>query len=110
MKAPRSQKRPKNRQDFSVAPAGFFSVLKTAPRTVIVRPPGGYRSLVNPSSAPETSAETQEQLSARLHTTRIPLIGETGMMDRGMVRMAMIVAAAASFTGLILWWMMGFRH
>ena len=102
MKAPRF----KNRQDFNVASAGFFSVLKTAPRTVVVRPPGGYRSLVNPSNMPDTSTESPEQLAERLGTIRIPLIGEIGMIDRGVIRMALIVVAAASFTFFVLWWMM----
>jgi hypothetical protein len=104
MKAPRS----KNRRDFNVASAGFFSVLKMAPRTVTVRPPSGYRSLVNPSS--EASTETPEQFADRLQTTKIPLIGDVGMFDRGRVRMAVIVLTSASFTGFILWWMMGLRH
>jgi hypothetical protein len=102
MKAPRSQ----SRRDFNVASAGWFSVLKMAPRTVVVRPPAGYRSLV----APSTESETPEQFADRLRTTKIPLIGDSGMMDRGLVRMALIVLSAASFTAFILWWMMGLRH
>ena len=102
MKAPRS----KNRQDFNVASAGWFSVLKTAPRTIAVRPQGGYRSLVNPSNA----HESPEQLADRLRTTKIPLIGDAGMIDRGLVRMGLIVLTAASFTLFILWWMMGLRR
>jgi hypothetical protein len=102
MKAPRSQKR----RDFNVASAGFFSVLKMAPRTVTVRPPAGYRSLVTSSTTPETP----EQIADRLGTTKISLIGEPGMMDRGLTRMALIVFGAGSFTFLILWWIMGARH
>lgn len=113
MKAPRfqfrSQSRSQTRRDFNVAPAGFFSVLKMAQRTVSLRPPAGYRSLVSPSSAPETLVETPEQLADRLRTIRIPLIGEVGMIERGLVRMALIVLTAASFTWFILWWMMGGR-
>lgn len=99
MKAPRFQ----TRRDFNVASAGWFSVLKTGPRTVGLRPPGGYRSLANPN-------ETPEQLAERLRTTKIPLVGDVGMMDRGLVRMGLIVLTAASFTLSILWWMMGARH
>jgi hypothetical protein len=102
MRVPRFQ----NRRDVSVASAGYFSVLKTALRTVALRPTGGYRALANPSSAPATSIETPEQVAARLHTIKIPLIGDSGMIDRGQVRMALIVAAAASFTYFILWWIM----
>ncbi|MGA9670036.1 MAG: hypothetical protein WBQ94_12560 [Terracidiphilus sp.] len=102
--------RSKNRRDFNVASAGYFSVLKTSLRTVTLRPPGGYRSLFKPSNAPETSTETPEQLADRLHTTKIPLIGDSGMIDRGLIRMAVIVLTAASFTFFILWWMMGARH
>jgi hypothetical protein len=97
-------------RDINVTSAGWFSVLKAAPRTVAVRPPGGYRSLVNSSSALETSTETPEQLADRLRTTKIPLIGDSGMIDRGLVRMVLIVVTAASFTSFILWWMMGARH
>lgn len=106
MKSPRFQ----TRRDFNVASAGWFSVLKTGPRTVTLRPPGGYRSLVNPSNPLETSNETPEQLADRLRTTKIPLVGDVGMMDRGLVRMGLIVLTAASFTLSILWWMMGARH
>jgi|SRR5579863_2675625 hypothetical protein len=94
------------RRDVSVASAGYFSVLKTAPRTVALRPPGGFRVLANPSSAPTTAIETPEQLAARLRTIKIPLIGESGMIDRGQVRMALILVTAASFTYFILWWIM----
>jgi hypothetical protein len=100
MKVPRSR----SRRIPNVASAGWFSVLKNAPRTVALRPPGGYRVLVKPSSAPETSIETSEQLADRLRTTKIPLIGDSGMIDRGWVRMALIVLAAISFTYFILWW------
>jgi hypothetical protein len=92
-----------SRRDVSVASAGYFSVLKTALRTVALRPPGGYRALANPSSAPATSIETPEQLAARLRTIKIPLIGDSGMVDRGQVRMALIVVTAASCTYFILW-------
>ena len=91
-----------NRRDVSVASAGYFSVLKTAPRTVAVRPPGGYRV----PTAPAASLEIPEQLSAHLRTIKIPLIGESGMMDRGQIRMALIIVSAASFTYFILWWIM----
>jgi hypothetical protein len=101
MKAPRSKSRFP-----SVTSAGFFSVLKNASRTVALRPPGGYRTLLKPSSAEEKSNETPEQLADRLSTTRIPLIGDSGIMDRGIVRMALIVLAAISFTYFILWWIM----
>ncbi|MGA3049234.1 MAG: hypothetical protein ABSD67_21565 [Terracidiphilus sp.] len=93
----------KSHRDFNVATAGWFSVLKGGPRTVTLRPPGGYRNLSKPSSTPETSAETPEQLADRLSTTKIPLIGESGMIDRGLIRTALIVLAAASFTAFILW-------
>jgi hypothetical protein len=102
MKAPRSQ----SRRIPNVASAGWFSVLKSGPRTVTLRPPGGYRVLANPLSAPETSIETPEQLAERLRTTKIPLIGDSGMIDRGVVRMALIVLSAVSFTYFILWWIM----
>ena len=105
MKAPRFQPISKTRRDFNVASAGFFSVLKTAPRTVLVRPQGGYRSLVNPV----ITLGTPEHLADRLGTTKIPLIGETGMIDRGLVRAGLILLSAASFTLFILWWMMGLR-
>jgi len=105
MRVPRSQ----NRRDFNVAPAGWFSVLKTPSRTVALRPPGGYRSLANPSSAQGTSTETPEQLADRLNTTKIALIGDSGMMDRGLLRMALIVLTAIPFTLLILWSMIGAR-
>ncbi len=102
MRVPRFQ----SRRDVSVASAGYFSVLKTALRTVALRPPGGYRVLANPSSAPATSIETPEQLAARLRTIKIPLIGDSGMIDRGQVRMGLIIVTAASFTYFILWWIM----
>ena len=106
MRAPRSQ----SRRDINVASSGWFSVLKTGPRTVALPPPGGYRSLAKPSSSPETSTQTPEQLANRLSTTKIPLIGDSGIIDRGLVRMALIVFTAASFTAFVLWWMMGLRH
>jgi hypothetical protein len=71
-----------------------------------VLPPGGHRVLANPSGAPATSFETAEELAARLRTIKIPLIGDSGMMDRGQVRMALILVTAASFTYFILWWIM----
>ena len=49
----------KSRRDLSVAPAGFFTVLKTASRTVALRPPGGYRVAASPASGPGTSIETE---------------------------------------------------
>jgi hypothetical protein len=73
---------------------------------VTPRPPGGFGVLANPSSAPESSIETPEQLAERLRTTKIPLIGDSGMTDRGVVRMALIVFSAVSFTYFILWWIM----
>jgi len=106
MKAPRSR----NRRDFNVATAGWFTVLKTSLRTVTLRPPGGYCSLARPSSSPEATTETPEQLADRLGTIKIPLIGDSGMIDRGLIRMGLIVLTAASFTWFILWWMMGARH
>jgi len=105
MRVPRFQ----SRRDSNVVPAGYFSVLKTASRTVTVRRQGDYRSLAKPSSAPETSTETAEQPADRPSTTKIPLIGDSGMMDRGLIRMALIVFAAASFTFFILWWMSSAR-
>ena len=93
-----------SRRDVSVTSAGFFSVLKTAPRTVALRPPGGYRVLANASSATAASIETPEQLAARLRTVKIPLVGDAGMMDRGRVRMGLLLVTAASFTYFILWW------
>lgn len=103
MRVPRFQRS----RDVSVASAGYFSVLKTAPRTVALRPPGGYRVLANPSSAPATSIETPEQLAARLQTIKIPLIGDSGMIDRAQVRMALIVLIAASLSFFFLFWMNG---
>src|SRR5579859_7870790 len=79
MKAPRSQ----SRRDFNVATAGWFTVLKTASRTVTLRPFGAYRSFANPSSGPDASPETPKLLADRLSTMKIPLIGEIGMIDRG---------------------------
>jgi len=105
MKAPRSQ----SRRDFNVATAGWFTVLKTASRTVTLRPFGAYRSFANPSSGPDASPETPKLLADRLSTMKIPLIGEIGMIDRGLVRMALIILAACSFTSLILWWIIGSR-
>ena len=105
MKAPRFQSLSKTRRDFNVASAGFFSVLKMAPRTVVLRPQAGYRSLVSPSA----TLQTPEQLADRLRTIKIPLIGDIGMIDRGVVRMGLILLTAASFTLFVLWWMMGLR-
>ena len=102
MRLPRFHRRP----DPIVASAGFFSVLKTAQRTVTPRPSDGYRALTNPPSPPAASHETPEEFAARLRTVKIPLIGESGMMDRGQVRMALILAGAASFTYFVLWWIM----
>jgi len=102
MKVPRFH----SRRDVSVVSAGYFSVLKTGPRTVVLPPPGGYRVPGNPSSAPATSIQAPEQLAARLRTVKIPLIGDSGMIDRGQIRMALIVLSAASFTYFILWWIM----
>jgi len=89
-----------------VASAGWFSVLKTGSRTVALRPPGCYRVLANPSSAAGSSTDTPQQLADRLATTKIPLIGDSGMVDRGRVRMALIVLTAVSFTYFVLWWIM----
>jgi len=97
----------KSHQDVSVASAGFFSVLKTGPRTVELRPPGGYRVLADPSGAP--ASETPGQLSARLGTVKIPLIGESGMIERGQVRMALIVGSAVSLSCFFLFWIYGFH-
>lgn len=105
MKAPRSQ----SRRDFNVATAGWFTVLKTASRTVTLRPFSAYRSFTNPSSAADAYLETPNQLADRLRTIKIPLIGEIGMIDRGLVRMALIILGACTFTSLILWWIIGFR-
>jgi hypothetical protein len=105
MKAPRSQ----SRRDFNVATAGWFTVLKSASRTVTLRPFSAYRSIANPFGAPDASTETPKQLADRLRTIKIPLIGEIGMIDRGLVRMALIILGACSFTYLILWWIMGAR-
>jgi hypothetical protein len=105
MKAPRSQ----NRRDFNVATAGWFTVLKTASRTVTLRPSGGYRSFASPPGAPDASTETPKHLAERLRTIKIPLIGEIGMIDRGLVRMGLIILGACSFTSLILWWIIGAR-
>jgi len=101
MKVPRFQ----SRRDVSVASAGYFSVLKTAPRTVELRPPGGYRVHADASGAPN-SIETPQQLASRVSTVKIPLIGDSGMIDRGQVRMGLILATAASFTYFLLWWIM----
>ena len=95
-----------SRRDVNVASAGYFTVLKTASRTVALRPPGGYRVAASPASGPATSLETPEQLAARLGTVKIPLIGDSGMMDRGHIRMALIIVTAVSFTYFILWWIM----
>lgn len=96
------------RRDFVVATAGWFSVLKTAPRMVKLRAPA-YRALSGPSNSEQTSTETPAQLADRLSTIKIPLVGDSGMIDRGLVRMALIVLSAASFTYFILWWMMHAR-
>jgi hypothetical protein len=96
----------KGRRDVHVASAGFFTVLTTGPRTVGLRQPGEHRVLAKPSSAVENSIPSSEQLAERLRTTKIPLIGDAGMIDRGVVRMAAIVLAAVSFTYFILWWIM----
>jgi hypothetical protein len=90
------------RRDVHVASAGYFSALKTALRTVPLRPPGGY--LV--SSPQPMSMRTPEQLGARPQMVKIPLIGDSGMIDRGQIRMALILLTAASCTYFILWWIM----
>lgn len=97
MKAPHSK-----HQDVNVESAGFFSVLKTSSRSVALRPSGGYRSMVGAVS----SQLTPEQESARLRTTSIRLVGETGILDRGLVRMSLIVVSAAAFTLFVLCWIM----
>ena len=73
--------------DFVVATAGWFSVLKTAPRMVKLRATG-YHS--TPSRTEEAPSEAPEQLAIRLSTVKIPLVGESGMIDRGLVRMALM--------------------
>ena len=105
MNAPRSQ----SRRDFGVATAGWFTVLKAASRTVTLRPFSGYRSFADPSGAADTSIEAPQQLADKLRTIKIPLIGEIGMIDRGLVRMTLIILAACTFTSLILWWIIGAR-
>ncbi len=102
--------RPQTHRDFNVATAGWFTVLKTAPRMVALRPRGGLSAISDPSSARATSTETSEQLADRLRTTKISLIGDAGILDRGLLRMALIVLTASTSTLLVLWWIIGFRH
>ena len=99
----------KNRRDVSIASAGFFTVLKTAGRTVAVRPTGGYRVLADSSGVAATSIEAQEQLDARLRTVKIPMSGDSGMIDRGQLRMGLIVVTAASLSFFFLFWIYGFH-
>jgi hypothetical protein len=98
--------RSQSRRIPNVATAGWFTVLKAGPRTVPLRPPGGYRVLAKSSGAAGSSAEASQMPADRPGTTKIRLIGDSGMLDRGRVRMAVIVLGAVSFTYFILWWIM----
>jgi hypothetical protein len=116
-----------NRRDFTVAPNGWFSILRPTGWFATIRLPGGFRYLVgqskgtaspqahenpteNPTTAPPpepTSVPEQKALDhAGSQETAIPSqIMKPRTQDHRLMRPALIVLAAAAIRYILLWWL-----
>ncbi len=106
MTSPRSW----NRREFNVTPAGFFTVLKPTGWFSASRLPAGFRYLNGPpkgGAAPAPASKLAPDQKALDHAvsqeTTIPLqIVMPSAHDRRLVRLALIVLAAAALTLFVL--------
>jgi hypothetical protein len=104
-----------NRRGFTVAPNGFFNVLKSTGSFAAWRLPGGFRYLAGqlkkpaaprvqnvPAEAPRQKAagNADSQEAAILTQSMIP-----STRDHRPLRLLFIVLAATAITAILLWWL-----
>jgi hypothetical protein len=98
-----------NRRDFDVTPNGYFSILK--PARWFARSPlaGGFRYVIGePGKKAARSAAVPGQKAPDNASCQEPAIGlrllEPSQNDRHLLRLGLIVLAAAAITLGMLWW------
>ncbi len=100
-----------NRREFSVTPAGFFTVLKPQGWFSAARLSQGFRYLIGPpkGSVPSTSTGVLEQKGpAQTDSNEAPAVLQIiapSASERHLLRFILIVLIAALLTLAVLWWM-----
>lgn len=98
-----------NRRDFSVASAGYFTVLKPAGWFAASRLSGGFRYLGGQpeETAPESTSAPKQKAPYRASTEetapRLQTI-ERNTHDHPLMRPALVVLGATAITSVLLWW------
>lgn len=104
-----------NRRGFTVAPNGFYTVLKSTGWFAAWRLPGGFRYLAGQLKKP--AAPRVQSVSAaapRLKTPGNADRQETNVLSQSMIpstrdhrplRFMFIVLAATAITAILLWWL-----
>ena len=98
-----------NRRDFSVRPAGLFSVLNPDGWFAASRLPGGFRYLGGQTMRPAPGLNAVPKQNVSDHagceetTPRLQTI-EPGTHDHPLMRPALIVLGATAITSILLWW------
>lgn len=96
-----------NRRGFTVAPNGYFTVLKPSGWFAASRLPGGFRYLGGESRGPASASVqkrmAQDHVGIRESTLRLQTL-EASAQDHRLMRPALVVLGAAAITSLLLWW------
>jgi hypothetical protein len=115
-----------NRRDFSVGPAGWFTVLKPTGWFTASRLPGGFRYLGgqpkgtaspqahenpvgNPTTAPPNEWTSVPEQTVQGHadgqdTTMLLHTMELSRQDHRFMRPVLVVLGATAITSILLWW------
>jgi hypothetical protein len=98
-----------NRRDFSVASAGYFTVLKPSGWFAASRLPGAFRYFGGQPMrlAPQLDAAPKQKSSDHAGceetTPRLQTI-EPATHDHPLMRPALIILGATAITSILLWW------
>jgi len=99
-----------NRRDFSIGPAGLFTVLKPDGWFAASRLPGGFRYLGGQPNgpAPPQARKAQDHAASQQTTIQLQTLEPT-VQDHPLMRPALIVLAATAMTSIVLWWLWSMR-
>jgi len=96
-----------NRREFSVTPAGMFTVLRSNGWFSALRLPGGFRYLIRPPRPAPVEKMAPDHAGRQEVTLQVL---NRDVLDHHPIQWLLAVLAAAGITWALLWWMLFRPH